>query len=351
MVPVNKRLLKELRQLTLEQRTKPLLENNYLVAFDEQNLSKVFVIIKGPQDSLYRHKFIRLNFDIPENYPHVPPKVSFVNYDGSRIHPTMYECGKCCCTILNTWPSLESESNTKLEAWTSSFGIETIILTFLSFLDNKPYTYEAGAPDNETYNTYVLFKSWSTCLTRYIEDRNAQPELFNTFISNYLLLNISNIMDDLDYLSKKYPPNVYSTNCFYIEHYNINYTSVINKLAELYNFIDYKENLELDENDIGYLQFINQDYKCNICFDTLYVEKTPINLSCTHSFHIDCLKLHIKNNSNICSLCRTDINIKDLEVLQKIETETTWIINPDTKRKVKVGSKTYKRLKIDKVID
>jgi hypothetical protein len=64
-------------------------------------------IIKCPQDSVYRHKFIRLDLTIPSNYPYEPPQVSFVNYDGVRIHPNMYESGKCCSTILNTWGDSE----------------------------------------------------------------------------------------------------------------------------------------------------------------------------------------------------------------------------------------------------
>jgi len=358
MLSVNKRLLKELRLLTIQQNSKNLLDNDYLISFDESDLTKVFAIIKGPKDSLYRHKFIRLNFDIPNDYPFSPPKVSFVNYDGTRMHPVFYETGVVCCTILNTWPSVESESKNKLEAWTSSLGIETVILTFLSFLDNEPYTYEANAPNNESYNTYVLFQSWYTCLIRYIENKNKQPELFTTFISNYLLLNVSNIIEDLRDLNDTYPPDAYSTNCFYIGYYLINYIQVINKLGEWYNFIDYKEHIESEQENLSFNDFSNTDYICNICFDTESLDQyddEQINLSCKHNFHIECIKLHVNNNGNICSLCRTDINKEDLEKINvennvKNNVEGLWIVNPETKRKVKIGSKTYKRLKLENII-
>lgn len=361
MTFVNKRLLKELRLLTIQQNSKNLLDNDYLVSFDDSDLSKVFAIIKGPKDSLYRHKFIRLNFDIPNDYPFSPPKVSFVNYDGTRLHPVFYETGVVCCTILNTWPSIESESKNKLEAWTSSFGIETVILTFLSFLDNEPYTYEANAPNNDSYNTYVLFQGWYTCLIRYLENRNEQPELFTTFISNYLLMNISDIMDDLRDINENYPPDAYSTNCFYIGYYMVNYIQIMNKLGEWYNFIDYKENIEYEDIDLSFNDFSNTDYSCNICFDTNGVVPPydeEIKLSCKHNFHIECIKLHVKNNGNICSLCRTDINKEDLDKINDNHTENTsfggvnpnWIINPETNRKVKIGSRTYKRLKLENII-
>ena len=359
MLSVNKRLLKELRLLTIQQNSKDLLDNDYLVSFDESNLNKVFAIIKGPEDSLYRHKFIRLNFDIPNDYPFSPPIVTFINYDGSKIHPTLYSCGRVCCTILNTWPSIESESKNKLEAWTSSMNIETVILTFLSFLDNEPYTYEANAPNNDSYNTYVLFQGWYTCLIKYLENKNEQPELFTTFISNYLLLNISDIMEDLTDLNNTYNPDAYQTDCFYIGYYMINYIRIMNKLGEWYNFIDYKEHIETDQHNISFNDFSNINYSCNICFDTDdNIENEQIKLSCKHNFHTECIKLHVNNNGNICSLCRTDINIEDLEKINNnmsfddinLNLNINWIINPETKRKVKINSRTYKRLKLENII-
>ena len=124
----NKRFLKEIQRLYLQQSQKELLKNDYLIVYDEANINKLYAIIKAPRDSVYKHKFIRLNFTIPDNYPHSPPEVTFVNYDGVRIHPNMYENGKCCATILNTW------GDNIFEKWTSSMGIETILLTFHSFL-------------------------------------------------------------------------------------------------------------------------------------------------------------------------------------------------------------------------
>lgn len=337
---MNKRLLKEIRQLITEQNKKPLLENDYLVAFDETNMNKVQAIIKCPYDSVYRHKFIRLNFDLPEDYPHSPPKVTFVNYDGVRIHPNMYEDGKCCSTILNTWPS-------ENEKWTSSMGIETILLTFHSFLDNNPYTYEPGGRDDPSYTEYVLYQSWKTCLLRYIHDY-AQPEIFTTFIHNYLMVYLEDILNDLTQLLEEYPYGPRYTRCFEIDNYIINYENIIYRLEQHYQYIDYKENFAVDGEEVDYNDFINKDYKCNICFDTIENDDI-INLTCKHSFHIKCIDIHMSNNGNICSLCRHEIDADDLNVIKtkckslKRSLED-WVINPETKRRVKVGSRTYMRL-------
>ena len=73
----------------------------------------------------------------------------------------MYEDGKCCLTILNTWPS-------EKEKWESTMGIETILLAFLSLLDHHPYIYEPGGRDDTSYSDYVLFQTFTSCLIRYI---------------------------------------------------------------------------------------------------------------------------------------------------------------------------------------
>lgn len=340
---MNKRLLKEIRQLITEQNKKSLLENDYLVAFDESNMNKVQAIIKCPYDSVYRHKFVRLNFDIPEDYPHSPPKVTFVNYDGVRIHPNMYEDGKCCSTILNTWPSDN-------EKWTSSMGIETILLTFHSFFDNNPYTYEPGGRDDPSYTEYVLFQSWKTCLLRYIHDY-AQPEIFTTFIHNYLMVYVEDIFNDLTNLLEQYPYGPRYTRCFEIDNYIINYDNIIYRLEQHYQYIDYRDNFVEDGAEIDYSSFINKEYKCNICFDTENITdmEETITLQCKHTFHLKCIETHISNNGNICSLCRSSI---DEDSLNKIKNTSKslkrsledWIINPETKRRVKVGSRTYLRL-------
>ena len=253
---MNKRFLKEIKTLYLEQSQKPLLENDYLVYHDENDINVLHTIIKAPRDSVYRHKFIRLDFKIPEDYPHSPPKVTFVNYDGVRIHPNMYEDGKCCSTILNTWPS-------ENEKWTSSMGIETILLTFHSFLDNNPYTYEPGGRDDQSYSVYVRFQSWITLLIRYLQYEKI--ESFRQFIYSYLLSNIDPIFSELNECKETYNRGYYHTRCFNIEDYQIDYNAVSEKLQDYYNYIDFSE---ITEEEISFEMFLNKEFSCSICFDT-----------------------------------------------------------------------------------
>jgi ubiquitin-protein ligase len=333
---MNKRLLKELVQLVNEQNSKPFLENNYLIYFDESDITKIHTIIKGQNDSLYRHKFIRLDFEIPDNYPHSPPKVNFINHDGVRIHPNMYENGQCCATILNTWGS------SIYEKWTSSMGIETILVMFHSFLDNNPYMYEPGGRDDPSYSVYVLYQSWTSCLIRYLQYETI--ELFKDFISNYMMININTIFMDLNELDQEYPNNYYYTPCFEIDNYIINYKNIIYQLSGYFSYIEYKE---VVDEPVDFKTFNTADYKCQICFDTKEDESNESDFEktiCGHNFHRSCLKDHCSNNNNLCPMCRTDIEVKNEKI------ENIWIINPLTKRKIKVGGKTYIELKNQNLI-
>lgn len=350
MTSINKRFIKEIKQLYLQQNQKELIQNDYLIYYDETDISKLSAIIKAPYDSVYRHKFIRLNFKIPDNYPHSPPEVTFVNHDGVRIHPNMYENGKCCATILNTW------GDNKFEKWTSSMSIETILLTFHSFLDNNPYMYEPGGRDDQNYTTYVQYQSWYTCLIRYLQ--HEQIDVFRNYIYSYMLNNIDVIFQDLHALQELYPSNYYQTRCFEIDSYFINYTKVCTNLQNFYNYIDFSENQTNNFDEIlSYEDFINREYECCICYDT-NIETTYLTLNCKHTFHKICLQNHTNANNNICPMCRTELDNQDTINLtdeaphldHPCVNDTEWIINPLTKRRVKVGSKTWKYLYENNII-
>lgn len=394
---VNKRLLREIKSLLETQNTKPLLDNDYLVLLNEENSNLVHTIIKAPTDSVYKHTFIRLDFEIPSDYPHSPPKVFFINHDNVRIHPNMYEDGKVCATILGTWPSDN-------EKWTSSMGIETTILALMSFFDNNPYTHEPGGRDNPTYTTYVRHQSFITCLIRYLQKESIYE--FKHYIQEYMLSYIDQIFLELDQLNNRYPANYYYTPCFEIDNFHINYTLISYKLQELLEDILFEQPFEqlgdstlsahtnelvnLNETEIGLVvtnesesnnyttpsssfqemdsldyfmaQIYSNDtqkpicegnsnstpppihsekeYKCCICFDT--ESNGPVDkLNCNHTFHRRCISMHIEKNSRVCPLCRQYIVSFSHTKYKKTD---TWVINPKTQKRIKVGGKTYHSL-------
>jgi len=293
-----KRIHKELTSLLKTQNSRKLLENDFIIS-PESTLECIKVIVKCPQDSLYRHKFVRLNFNIPENYPYEPPSVQFLNHDQSRIHPNMYEDGKCCATILNTWGDRIDEK------WTSCMSIESVIVGFMSLFDNDPYVHEPGNRGDDSYNIYVLYQTWYTCCIEYLV--NETDTLFTNFINEYIKENIDDISRYIDYCIYLYPYGEYFTNCYDIDAYELDYQYV------KYVILGASKKLTQEiESPItkSYIPNVSRD-NCLVCYDTRGIDDFYKTLSCGHKFHILCIEDHMKYNQMLCPLCRAMISIND----------------------------------------
>ena len=135
---------------------------------------------------------------------------------------------------------------------------------------------------------------------------------------------------------------MYTTRCFDINLYSINYSLIINYIENIYRYIAFKNTFDEDEDEDKLVNFeINcENFECEICFDTNETTDSCIKLSCNHSFHTSCLQKHIKENGKICSLCRKTLIDKDNKLIK----QNDYVINPFTKRKIKVNGKIYNQL-------
>lgn len=117
--------------------------NDYFACFKDDNLLGFYAYVIGPVGTLYEHKFVKLRFEIPHEYPfvcnvfltsgialstlpspsctlhgrsnvsadflvltndhlQVPPICTFIQHTGGRLHPNLYTEGKVCLSILGT---------------------------------------------------------------------------------------------------------------------------------------------------------------------------------------------------------------------------------------------------------
>jgi ubiquitin-conjugating enzyme E2 Z len=210
------RVLKELASLKKE-------TNEFLVDYDEADITKLNVIIKAPVDSLYKHTFVRIEMTLPENYPFVPPKVKFYNWKNTRIHPNLYGCGKVCLSILGTWSG---------EPWASTMTLETVIRVIGSLLDNTPYIHEPNCVNDPTYNKYVRFETFDTLLFDYI--KHEQNNKFKKFMLDYINENKQTILNDLILLNNENKRQNIHTKYGMITI--IDYTKYINQLIIHINY-------------------------------------------------------------------------------------------------------------------
>lgn len=91
---------------------------------DDDFLSSWKVTMEGPPDSPYSGGIFNLIMNIPQKYPHSPPKVQFIT---KIFHPNIFEDGRICLDIL---------SNTQ---WSPIINFSQLFLSIQSLLtDPRP---------------------------------------------------------------------------------------------------------------------------------------------------------------------------------------------------------------------
>ncbi|KAI0467179.1 UBC-like protein [Xylaria cf. heliscus] len=159
---------------------------DYKVFFKDDNLLDFEAFVYGPDDSLYRHKLVKLRFVIPPEYPILPPQVHFIQYSGGRIHPNLYVDGKVCLSILGTWPG---------EPWSPGLSIHVVLVSIRSILDNEPYRHEPGCNNDPTYNKFVQYTTWRTLLLDHIQREGSEP--IKSFLRDFVRTRSTGIMGDI----------------------------------------------------------------------------------------------------------------------------------------------------------
>ncbi|KAG6393759.1 hypothetical protein SASPL_144328 [Salvia splendens] len=105
----------------------------------ESRMDLLRAVIIGAEGTPYHDCLFFFDVMFPSNYPIVPPKVHY-HSGGLRLNPNLYNCGKVCLSLLNTW------SGNGQEKWIS--GVSTMLQVLVSIqgliLNAKPYFNEPG---------------------------------------------------------------------------------------------------------------------------------------------------------------------------------------------------------------
>ncbi|XP_072351099.1 dual E2 ubiquitin-conjugating enzyme/E3 ubiquitin-protein ligase BIRC6-like, partial [Scyliorhinus torazame] len=94
--------------------------SSVFVRCDEERLDIMKVLITGPSDTPYANGCFEFDVYFPQDYPNSPPLVNLETTGGHsvRFNPNLYNDGKVCLSILNTWHGRPEE---KWNPQTSSF--------------------------------------------------------------------------------------------------------------------------------------------------------------------------------------------------------------------------------------
>ncbi|KAL6514500.1 putative ubiquitin-conjugating enzyme E2 23 [Orobanche gracilis] len=120
-----------------------ILQNNLpegiYVRVYEDRMDLLRAVIVGAYGTPYQDGLFFFDFLLPSEYPDVPPS-AYYHSGGWRINPNLYEEGKVCLSLLNTWTGRGNE------VWVPSTSSILQVLVSLQglVLNSKPYFNEAG---------------------------------------------------------------------------------------------------------------------------------------------------------------------------------------------------------------
>ncbi|KIY45766.1 hypothetical protein FISHEDRAFT_66815 [Fistulina hepatica ATCC 64428] len=118
------RLMKEYRALTNS------LPDSIIMRTWEDRVDLLRCLIIGPENTPYADAPMVIDWFLDADFPHSPPKAFFHSWTqgNGRVNPNLYEDGKVCLSILNTWQGDRTESwnparSTLLQALVSIQGL------------------------------------------------------------------------------------------------------------------------------------------------------------------------------------------------------------------------------------
>ncbi|XVF00857.1 hypothetical protein REPUB_Repub04eG0038100 [Reevesia pubescens] len=120
-----------------------ILQNNLpdgiYVRVYEDRMDLLRAVIVGAYGTPYQDGLFFFDFHLPPEYPDVPPS-AYYHSGGWRINPNLYEEGKVCLSLLNTWTGRGNE------VWDpSSSSILQVLVSLQGLvLNSRPYFNEAG---------------------------------------------------------------------------------------------------------------------------------------------------------------------------------------------------------------
>ncbi|WCJ27036.1 ubiquitin-conjugating enzyme 23 [Euphorbia peplus] len=173
---------------------KDLPESIYVRIY-EKRMDLLQAAIVGAPGTPYQNGLFFFDIYLPPDYPHVPPVVHYRS-GGLRVNPNLYESGKICLSLLNTW------TGTGNEVWNpESSNILQILLSLQALvLNEKPYFNEAGydkqlgraegEKNSVGYNENAYLMTWKSMLFLIRQP----PKHFEALVEEHLRLQSHQIL-------------------------------------------------------------------------------------------------------------------------------------------------------------
>lgn len=145
----------------------------------EDKMHLFSALIEGPVSTPYEDCLFYFDGYLPDSYPRKPPVVHYHAYCPGKLNPNLYNEGKICLSLLDTWTGKGSE------VWTGKSNLLQLLVSIQGLiLNSEPYFNEAGydrhrgsahgAENSRMYNETAIIKVVQS-LTNLITN---PPEIF-----------------------------------------------------------------------------------------------------------------------------------------------------------------------------
>lgn len=171
------------------------LPDTIFVRVCESRMDLLRAVIIGAEGTPYHDGLFFFDVFFPSSYPRGPPNVHY-HSGGLRLNPNLYNCGKVCLSLLNTWSGNKNEkwipgTSTMLQVLVS---IQALILNQKPYFNEPGYARSSGTPHGEIasqqYNEDTLILSLRTMMFTM----RKPPKHFEDFVTGHFYHRAHDIM-------------------------------------------------------------------------------------------------------------------------------------------------------------
>ncbi|KAL4237916.1 Baculoviral IAP repeat-containing protein 6 [Mactra antiquata] len=169
------------------------------VRCDEERLDIMKVLITGPEDTPYANGCFEFDVYFPQDYPNAPPYINLETTGNHtvRFNPNLYNDGKVCLSVLNTWHGRPEE---KWSSQTSSFlqvlvSIQSLILVCEPYFNEPGYERSRGTQSgNASSREYDANIRQATVKWAILEQIKSPPPCFKEVVVKHFWLKRHKIL-------------------------------------------------------------------------------------------------------------------------------------------------------------
>ncbi|CAN4075536.1 unnamed protein product [Withania somnifera] len=171
------------------------LPDTIFVRVYETRMDLLRAVIVGADGTPYHDGLFFFDVFFPSSYPNVPPHVHYHSF-GLRINPNLYECGKVCLSLLNTWGGRGKEKwipgeSTMLQVLVS---IQGLILNAKPYFNEPGYVKLSGSALGEQSSQHYNENTYIFNLRTMVYCMRQPPQHFEDFVVGHFFQSCQDIL-------------------------------------------------------------------------------------------------------------------------------------------------------------